>query len=168
MVYIVHKDRVFKLTEITKIFNINRHFVIHLVETQVILPLKDIKGRGQSRSYSYVNVLEIGIFIYLKKLDISHDRAGQILAALRPYLPGPINVLSYISIIGFLDETKPQSYIDVDIRHNLSLEQFLKKAIKVNREMKLDRGILGDDFAYYFILDVRNIIRYIDSKITKL
>jgi len=166
---VLYKNKTFKLTEITKIFHVNRHFIIHLVEVGIIKPVVDRRGRGKSRSYSYINLIEIGIFIYLKKLDISYDRARKLLLTLRDYLIEHVDMLSYVSEIGYLSGGEPMGYIDLDFQADkLTPEDFLKKAITAEMRTPTDKGIKKSDFAYYFILDVRNIIAYIDSEISKL
>ena len=74
-------ERTFTLSDIVKIYNVRRHFVIHLVEKGIVKPLVDAKGRGKSRRYSYSNALEIGIFLHLNALNISHEQAHSILGS---------------------------------------------------------------------------------------
>lgn len=160
-------NRTFKLTKIVKIFNVKRHFIINLVETGIIKPLVDAKGRGKSRQYSYNNLLEIGIFIYLNKLDLSYEMARRVLNEISDMLKyhpkEKIETIPYISVLGFLNgkidiTASVELFPDV-----LSPEHFLSNRIADMLRRKKVTSIA--DFAYYFVLDVRNISSYINSQI---
>ena len=184
-------SKTFKLSEITKIFDIKRHFVIHLVEKGIIKPLVDVKGRGKSRLYSLKNLIEIGIFIYLTKLDLSYEMASRVLSVLKHLTwietndPGsPLmkyveahedqtvatkqvaesaKIVPYISVLGFLN-----GKIDISVAIELypdetTPENFLSKRIKEVIAEKKVKSIA--DLAYYFIVDVKNIVSYIYSRI---
>lgn len=162
----VHENKTFKLSDITKIFNIKRHFVIHLVETGIIKPFKDAKGRGKSRIYSYKNLIQIGIFIHLNKLELSYEMIRNVLVEvdnLMKYHTNSIETFTYICVLGFLNG-EIHMYGRYDLFPNETLpEEFLSKC--VNDHIK-EKGIKKNTFAYYFILDLANIKAYIDSKVT--
>lgn len=178
MVSIIFKERIildlqttYKLSEITRIFEIKRHFVIHLVEKGIIEPLVDVKGRGKSRLYSYNNLVEIGIFIYLNNLNLSYEMATRILNNISKHIKHhteeTIETMPYICVLGFLDGgmditvTEPTRFFS----DKLSPEAFLSKMIKNAIEERDDITSI-DDFAYYFVLDVKNIVSYINYLIT--
>lgn len=154
-------NKTFKLTEIVKIFNIKRHFVIHLVERDIIKPLLDMKGRGKSRVYSYKNLIEIGIFIYLNKLDLSYEMANRILKIVSEYLENyPKYPVPYIKVVGLLDGEIEISSTTESNLHKL----LLTHGIFIDRDKKFVRK--GKDVvAYCFILNIGGIISYINSKI---
>lgn len=167
-------NRTFKLTDIVKIFDVKRHFIINLVETGVIKPLIDAKGRGKSRRYSYNNILEIGIFIYLNKLDLSYEMARRVLnklsEAIKNHPKRTIETVPYIGVFGFLNG---KIKIDINIigsRH-IDFESFVKESLPGHylmghiSTMIEEKKVNIHDFAYYFILDVRNISSYIHSRI---
>lgn len=161
------EKRTFKLNEITKLFDIKRHFVIHLVEMGIITPLFDVRGRGKSRIYSYKNLLEIGIFIYLTHLRLSYEIARYILGQMSEFLKGYSKsdsfVTPYICVLGFLDG-KSKIHFSFDVRRDtLSPQDFLSRLIQ--EEIK-NKDIKLSDFAYYFIIDIKNIRYLIDSKIS--
>ena len=106
-VNILDSRRIFNLTEIVKIFLgiINRHFVIHLVEKKIVKPFRDAKGRGKSRGYSYLNVLQIGVFIELTKFKLSWEKAAVILSIIEKQY-GFLEEVLYVSIIGYVGEKK--------------------------------------------------------------
>lgn len=163
-------DRTFKLSEITKIFNVKRHFIIRLVETGIIKPFQDAKGRGKSRAYSYENLIEIGIFIHLNKLDLSHEMASLVLSLARRFggsFAKDEKGVVYICITGFVrGEMKVQASLGFfDGGHEEPGEYLMHvqdAAIKSNQDIK------ENDFASYFILDVRNIRKYVNSRIHKV
>ena len=192
----MQKERTFKLNEIVKIFGIHRHFVIHLVEKRTIKPLQDAKGRGKVRIYSYVNVLQIGIFLYLIKFDLSYYKASAILRIVkRMFERGTLGGLFYVVVVGFVKEKfgriEPMNYgyKPGDDRHivpvlvdyydgdsselgpygvydDISPEEALDRTIQYI--LKANPNMSKDHFAQYFILDIRNIKDHIDSKISKL
>jgi len=188
----LRENRTFKLNEIVKIFDINRHFVINLVERRIIKPLQDAKGRGKVRLYSYINVLQIGIFLYLIKFELSYYKARTILSVVqRMFERGTLEGLFYIAIVGFVKEKfakiKPMDYerhdprivpvladyytgdselgpygVYDDISPQEALDRTIQYILKANPDMPKDH------FAQYFILNLRNIRNYIDSRIDKL
>jgi DNA-binding transcriptional MerR regulator len=154
--------RTYKLNEITQLFDIKRHFIIHLVEKGIIEPLVDAKGRGKSRIYSYKNLIEIGIFIYLNKLDLSYEMAGRVISklkkAIKHYSKETIETMPYISILGGLDGRINISLTKIPIDTPHSPKDFLVRPSK--------KDISSGEFAYYFVIDIRNIITYINRKIS--
>jgi hypothetical protein len=139
-----------------------------LVEKGIIKPLVDAKGRGKSRIYSYKNLLEIGIFIYLNKLDLSYKMAGRVLSKLGDmieYHPKEIiETMPYICVLGYLDgEIDITAMVEL-FPDEFSPEDFLSR--RVREEIKSKEDISLADFAYYFIVDVRNITAYINRKIS--
>ena len=172
------ENRTFKLTEITRIFDIKQHFVIHLVETGVIKPLEDARGRGKSRHYSYLNLVEIGIFIQLTKLKISHTAAAQLIEAIRGISrgePKTIEKIPYIHIMGLLNGEKTITFPfpfsqDRESSPGKSLDEFIKaELIKIEGdELLKQKRLQRTDFSYYFILDIKNIIAHINERIRAL
>lgn len=172
------ENRAFKLAEIIKIFDIKQHFVIHLVETGVIKPLEDARGRGKSRRYSYLNLVEIGIFTQLTKLKISHVAAAQLIEAIRGISmsePRTIKKIPYIHVMGLLAGEKIITFPlpfsqDRESSPGKSLDEFIKaELIKTEGdELLKQKKRQRTDFSYYFILDVKNIIAYINERIRAL
>jgi DNA-binding transcriptional MerR regulator len=155
-------ERTFKLTEITRIFGVKQHFIIHLVETGIIKPLEDVKGRGKSRIYSYTNLVEIGVFTYLNQLHISYDKAKNILGLMHEYLEVSPQNIHYVSVIGFLSR-KPETEIYVTLNpKKLSAGEYLTQSIA---RLNKSTFITESDFVYYFVIDVRNIINSINVSI---
>lgn len=176
MVSIIFMERVildlqktYKLSEITRIFDIKRHFVIHLVEKGIIEPLVDVKGRGKSRLYSYNNLVEIGIFVYLNKLDLSYEMASSILRNISKHIKyhteEVLETMPYICVLGFLGGGMDITAVADLFPDKLSPEAFLSKMIK-DVIGERDDITSVDDFAYYFVLDVKNIVSYINYRIT--
>ena len=159
----------YKLSEITRIFDIKRHFVIHLVEKGIIEPLLDVKGRGKSRLYSYNNLVEIGIFVYLNKLNLSYEMAARVLNNISKHIKyhteETIETMPYICVLGFLGGGMDITAVVELFPDKLSPEAFLAKRIKNVIEERDDITRI-DDFAYYFVLDVKNIVSYINYRIT--
>ena len=169
------EKRTFKLSEVSKIFNIKRHFVIRLVETGVIKPFEDIRGRGKSRQYSYENLIEIGIFLHLNRLKISHAMAASIVQYFRDNWGGfqldealkdILESISYISVFGFLNgETQTLAKIDL-YPPRVTPEEAIRFLVKSTIEE--GRGINKQSFAYYFLVDVKNIVDYVNKRIETL
>lgn len=164
----MNTNKTFKLVDITKLFNIKRHFVIHLVEKRIIQPLQDARGRGKSRTYSYRNLIEIGIFIYLNKLELSYKIAREILLSIKALESSRLERISYISVIGLINgdyflsvrsargskakTISPEECLILDIKGKLSDGKDNKK----------------EGFAYYFIIDVKNIIAFVNERISQV
>lgn len=189
-VHILDREETFNLTEIVKIFegHINRHFVIHLVERKIIAPLRDVKGRGKSRKYSYQNLLQIGVFIYLTKFKLSYEKAMTILAAIENEY-GLLEDVFYVCVIGFLGHTEEvYLYGDSEDRTKVRLvaiDDLLSDHIDfsdyknispieegfipiINYLLKKEPEMKDKNFAYCFILNIRNIQRYLDSRIRQI
>lgn len=163
------KTKTFKLSEITKIFGVKRHFIIHLVEAGIIKPLMDAKGRGKSRKYSYENLIQIGVFIYLNKLKLSYGMAKSILS----HLYGPpfggqtaAEMVIYICVIGLASGEMKVDVCMGHIRGESEPGEYL--ADRIQWKAHKDKSIRKEDFVYYYILDVHNIRNYIDSMIRKI
>ena len=157
-------QKTYKLSEIIKIFDIKRHFIIHLVEKKIIKPLVDAKGRGKSRIYSYRNLVEIGIFIYLNKLEVSYNIAKQILLGIKAHDSDRWEWLSYISIIGFING---EYFLSINIaRGPEAITISPGECLALDMEGEVSRK--KEDYAYYFILDVKNIVAFINEKISTL
>ena len=156
-------EKTFKLSEITRILRIKKHFVIHLVEMGIVKPLLDVKGRGKSRVYSYRNLIEIGIFVHLTQSALPYEIVRRVTNKLgdllKDYPRETIETIPYISVLGLLDG-RIQITAAVELfPDTLSPEDFLRK--QVHDEMK-EKGLKASDFSYYFIIDVKNISRSID------
>lgn len=160
------EERTFKLNEIVKIFDVKQHFVINLVQTGIIKPLKNARGRGKSRHYSYVNLIEIGVFIHLNQLNLSYAMATRILNSLHDIWEVDPKTISYICVLGFLNgELYPLARTNL-FPDKISPEEAVKFLIKSAMEEK--KGVNQADFSYYFIIDVKNIVNYINKRISAL
>ncbi len=62
-----------------EILGLGRHQVIHLVETGIIKPLKDVRGRGRVRKYSEHNLKQLTAVKILMDCKIPHREIGDIL-----------------------------------------------------------------------------------------
>jgi len=185
----MEEDRVFRLTEIVKIFGINRHLVINLVQRRILKPLKDVRGRGKSRLYSYANLVQLGVFLHLTKLSISYGRASQLLGIIRSMENrGTLKELHYICVVGFTTGEYQEVNVFGDYEEKILPEKALSLVIKYftgggrdpikDMEAKITvmapslseikSGIKENWMSYYFVVNVKNIKRYIDSKIREL
>lgn len=165
--------KTFKLSEITKIFPVKRHFVIHLVEKKRIKPKVDAKGRGKSRLYSYRNLIEIGIFLYLTKIDMSHDKASEIMKLMVEfYFDAPIgykasegdflSTAAVPSFDSFIKYVNHLPYFCVLGLLNGDIESFVPDNKFYDR---LSFWFDKSDYAFYYIVDVKNIVSYINARI---
>ena len=105
----MEKQKVFTMKDLMRIFGVKKHFILRIVETGIIQPLKDARGRGRSRIYSWENVLQFGIFIELSKLQIAYDGIRWILGQVKKNLETKrqsIDDLRYISVIEYWGGTR--------------------------------------------------------------
>jgi len=181
----MENERSFRLKEIVKIFGISRHLVINLVQRRILKPLKDARGRGSSRLYSYSNLVQLGVFLHLTKLNISYGRASQLLSIIKSMEGrGSLEGLHYIGVVGF---TTGESQ-EVNVFRDYTPEEALSATIKfftipttdaISRTehnvpvmapspIEIKTSIKKDRMSYYFLVDVKNIKKYIDSKIQEL
>lgn len=159
-------DRTFNLTDIVRILDVKRHFVIHLVETGIIKPLQDVRGRGKSREYSFKNLIEIGIFFHLSRMGLAYETIRMILEKFNKFIEScrqPIDALYYISILGYVEPANRISITDYwrldEETQKISPEEFLAQSIQREAE---EFGSKREDFSFYLILDVSNIRRNIE------
>lgn len=137
------EKKIFKLSEVTKILEINRHFVIHLVEKKVIRPLQDVKGRGKVRKYSYANVLQIGLFLRLTKFDISYGTAAGVLSIVNNMLKrGSFEGLMYVVLIALITKNVAGiKYVPED-PYEMNGDNVISGPMMVNL-VKDDKGVLS-------------------------
>ena len=137
------EKKIFKLSEVTKILEINRHFVIHLVEKKVIRPLQDVKGRGKVRKYSYANVLQIGLFLRLTKFDISYGTAAGVLSIVNNMLKrGSFEGLMYVVLIALITKNVAgKKYVPED-PYEMNGDNVISGPMMVNL-VKDDKGVLS-------------------------
>ena len=185
----MHKDRTFKLSELSRIFGVNRHLIINLVERGIIRPLEDAIGRGRSRLYSYANVLQIGIFLQLTNLNLSYSRASHLLSIVKSMIAREsFEGLYYICVVGFVGGESQELNIFQSPEKKIDPEEALaairswfstpgidpikevQKQIKVMAPtpVELKSAISETSFSYFFLLNVRNIQEEIDSRIASL
>ena len=163
------EDRIFRLGEIVKIFGCKPHIVIHLIELGLIIPFENVKGRGKSRGYSFKNVVEIGIFLLLNKLNISHERIRVILRSIDEYTGFHCENLTFLSVIGMFDPGP--EFVSLHINtwskegKEATPQEFLKRSVA---SWKKDKHVTDDDFALYVVLELRNVIKNILTKISGL
>lgn len=186
------RERIFNLTKVVKIFagSINRHFVIHLVEKKIIKPFRDVKGRGKSRGYSYLNVLQIGIFFELTKFKLSWEKAAVIVAIMEKQY-GFLTGVLYIAIIGYVGEKKDDVFIYGSFGHKGKQSHVVIVGEKEENDLFAVRNIGAllpgeglmptiDHFlrnepaepekgmTYCYIVNIRNIRNYIDGRIKQV
>jgi DNA-binding transcriptional MerR regulator len=192
----MYKDRIFKLSELSRIFGVNRHLIINLVERGIISPLEDATGRGRSRLYSYANVVQIGIFLQLTKLNLSYSRASHLLSIVKSMIAREsFEGLHYICVVGFVGGESQELNIFESPGKKISPEEALaavkswfstpgidpikevekqikegEKQIKVMAPtpVELKSSIPETSFSSFFLLNVRNIQEEIDSRIANL
>jgi len=180
--------KIFKPAEVAAIFefeNVNRHFFIHLAETKVIRPMRDSRGRGKSREYSYLNLLEIGIFIYLTKFKVSYEKASMTLSIIKKSFDLLADVL-HVVVIGFVGGRAEDIYIrgsgsggKVEYARipggkdgpgfdmmGMPIMPTLIRTIDFYLEKEPKAAAQG--FAYCFVLNVRNIRHYVDERIIEI
>ena len=162
------EDRIFRLNEVVKIFGCKPHTIIHLIELGLIVPFENVKGRGKSRGYSFKNIVEIGIFLSLNKLSIAYERIRQILRSFDEFDIHYEN-FTFLSVVGMFDPGPEFVSLDINMLSKEGKEatpqEFLKRSIN---QRKKDRDVTDDDFALYVILELRNLIRHIITKIERL
>ncbi len=173
--------------KIAKMFNINRHFILHLVDTGIIKPVYDVRGRGKVRLYSYVNLIEIGLFIQLTKLNLSHNKISILLDMARGMAEaGSLEAVVYLGVIARTDGTSFGIcvYGEFEILPEDALKTirtyFSSRGTWVTRKgrplklialplTEVTPGFINkEEYSYLFLVSVRNIKRDIDSKIAEL
>lgn len=76
----------FTLTQIAAALAIPQHRLIHLCEKGVVEPdLGEATGRGSSRRFSATNVLEFGVALEFRKLELPITAVQHVVAALRSF-----------------------------------------------------------------------------------
>jgi len=179
--------KIFKPAEVAAIFefeNVNRHFFIHLAERKVIRPMRDSRGRGKSREYSYLNLLEIGIFIYLTRFKVSYEKASMTLSIIKANFDLLGGVL-HVVIIGFVGGRAEDIYIrgrsgsggkveyaripgEKDGPDMLGMPIMPTIMQTIDFYLEKEPKAAAQGFAYCFVLNVRNIRHYVDERVIQV
>jgi DNA-binding transcriptional MerR regulator len=180
----IDRARLFRVSEIVRLFGISRHFISWLVQTRIIVPFQDTKGRGRAKLFSYGNLLEIATFIHLNGLGWSHEAIRGILKAVSKeieYRDGYGQVILYrytdgqieIGIGRMTDPLKSLDRLYPDPSMLSEIGTFdLIYSQKPPLEMEIGKTTIrqsgGDDVACFVAVDGNNIRAYLDSKIAGL
>lgn len=162
-------DKTFRPTEVCKALDIKKNFLISIVEKGVITPFQDAKGRGNRRLYSFRNVVEVGLFVYLTKLPLPHSMAARILQDIREYVDTTLSFegLSYVLITGRLSGEvdmwgEPRSLNKERDRPGAFLTQYL------DAEARMRPDVSHSDYCFYYIFDVANVIEFVKKRVRDL
>ena len=77
----------FTLTEISNLLQVPQHRLIYYCEAKVVIPDKsDAKGRGSSRRFSKLNLLEFLVALTLSEFHVSANISAKIFVTLRMFV----------------------------------------------------------------------------------
>jgi DNA-binding transcriptional MerR regulator len=157
------EGRTFRLSEIVRLFEIKRHFVIHLVDSGLIKPFSDAKGRGKARAYSYLNLIEIAVCLQLSKLEVSYSTIKQLLEVIEEQWSKYHHLgFGYILVIGYVDGRQKVIPKLEPLGSHEYIEDVLEKTLN---DLRAEEPLRSMAFSYYFGVDIFNLHAFIDERI---
>jgi hypothetical protein len=156
----------FRLSEFLNLFDLKKTFVQNLFSQQIIIPVRNERGRGSVRRYNAHNILQILLARSMVGEGLPYERIRYYLGLLQMFIVGDENFIKIVSDVGsagFIHDRYAVVGVNYFIADKLPTspkryEHFLKALEARN----FDLGLVG----YVHFLNVLNVRRYMELKLS--